>query len=73
LGEQFKAAAARGEPDDGSRYYEHWLAALETLVAKKGLADAAALHRRKNAWEAAYRATPHGQPVELSAAQRRAR
>jgi len=71
LGEQFKAAAARGEADDGSRYYEHWLAALETLVAAKGLSDAKALRRRKDEWEAAYRNTPHGQPVELAAAQRR--
>ena len=27
-----KAAADRGEPDDGSQYYHHWLAALERLV-----------------------------------------
>ena len=65
LGEQFKQAAARGEPDDGTRYYEHWLAALEKLVAAKGLSDAATLLRRKLEWEAAYRATPHGHPVEL--------
>lgn len=71
LGEQFKAATARGELDDGSRYYEHWLAALETLVTAKGLSDAGALHRRKEEWAAAYRATPHGQPVELAAARRR--
>src|SRR5437773_2348303 len=32
-------AAGRGEPDDGSRYYEHWLAALERLVTAKGLAE----------------------------------
>ena len=66
LGEQFKAAAARGEADDGSHYYDHWLAALETLVAAKGLSDPQALRRRKDAWAAAYRATPHGQPVELA-------
>ena len=29
--EELKAAAHRGEPDDGSRYYHHWLAALERL------------------------------------------
>jgi nitrile hydratase accessory protein len=59
------AAAARGAPDDGSRYYEHWLAALETLVTAKGLSDAPALEMRKRAWAHAYRHTPHGQPVEL--------
>jgi nitrile hydratase accessory protein len=65
LADQLQAAAKRGEPDDGSRYYEHWLAALECLVAAKGLADPRALHVRKEAWAAAYRDTPHGRPVEL--------
>jgi nitrile hydratase accessory protein len=65
LADELKAAADRGEPDDGSRYYHHWLAALEGLVKAKGLADAAALAARKEAWADAYRHTPHGQPVEL--------
>ena len=65
LADQLQAAAARGEPDDGSRYYEHWLATLERLVAAKGLADQTALLTRREAWAAAYRNTPHGQPVEL--------
>jgi nitrile hydratase accessory protein len=51
--------------DDGSRYYEHWLAALEKLVIDKGLTDSAALGARKDAWREAYLHTPHGQPVEL--------
>ena len=62
---ELKAAADRGEPDDGSRYYEHWLAALERLVTSKGLTDAAALATRKEAWADAYRHTPHGRPVVL--------
>jgi len=65
LADEFRAAADRGEPDDGSRYYEHWLAALERVVAAKGLTDPAALLTRKEAWADAYRHTPHGQPVEL--------
>jgi nitrile hydratase accessory protein len=67
LGAEFKAAADRGEPDDGSRYYEHWLAALERLVTEKGLTDRAALATRKAAWADAYRHTPHRKPVELAA------
>jgi nitrile hydratase accessory protein len=67
LADELKAAADRGEPDDGSRYYHHWLAALERLVKGKGLADAAALAARKEAWADAYRHTPHGEPVELGA------
>jgi nitrile hydratase accessory protein len=65
LADELQAAANRGEPDDGSRYYEHWLAALECLVATKGLADPTALHMRKEAWTEAYRNTPHGTAVEL--------
>ncbi|MFN3324818.1 MAG: nitrile hydratase accessory protein [Bryobacteraceae bacterium] len=65
LAEELRAAAERGEPDDGSRYYEHWLAALERLVTSKGLTDTAALAVRKEAWADAYRHTPHGQSVVL--------
>ena len=67
LGAQLQAAADRGEPDDGSRYFEHWLAALEHLVAEKQLTDLTALRARKAAWADAYRHTPHGQSVELGA------
>lgn len=67
LADELKAADRRGEPDDGSRYYHHWLAALERLVATKGLTDPASMLARKEAWADAYRHTPHGKPVELSA------
>lgn len=67
LADELKSAADRGEPDDGSRYYYHWLAALERLVTAKGLTDAAALEARKEAWADAYRHTPHGKPIELRA------
>ena len=68
LANELKAAASPGEPDDGSRYYDHWLAALEHLVTAKRLADPASLLTRKEAWAEAYRRTPHGKPVELVAA-----
>ena len=71
LGTELRQAAERGEPDDGSRYYEHWLAALERLTTAKGLADRAALHARKAAWAEAHRATPHGQPVVLGVREQR--
>ena len=67
LGAQLQEAAERGEPDDGSRYFEHWLAALEQLVAEKKLTDLIALRERKAAWADAYRHTPHGHSVELGA------
>ena len=65
LGAELRAAAGRGEPDDGSRYYDHWLAALERLVTTKGLSDLDELLARKEAWADAYRHTPHGSTVEL--------
>jgi len=65
LAAELKAAADRGEPDDGSRYYEHWLATLERLVHAKQLTDPAELLERKEQWADAYRHTPHGKPVEL--------
>jgi nitrile hydratase accessory protein len=70
LAGELKAAADRGEPDDGSHYYQHWLATLERLVAAKGLTDPAAMRERKETWAEAYRNTPHGKPVELSAGTR---
>ena len=69
LASELEAAASRGEPDDGSRYYDLWVAALERLVAAKDLADPASLLARKEAWAEAYRRTPHGKPVELTAAR----
>jgi len=65
LADELKAAADRGEPDDGSKYYHHWVAALERLVTEKGLSESPALLDRKVAWADAYRHTPHGQPVVL--------
>jgi nitrile hydratase accessory protein len=63
LGAQIRAA---GPADDGSRYYEHWLAALEKIVAANGATDARALHDRAEAWTRAAAATPHGKPIELA-------
>jgi nitrile hydratase accessory protein len=65
LADELKADAARGEPDDGSRYYHCWLAALERLVVAKELSDPATLMACKEAWADAFRHTPHGMPVEL--------
>src|SRR5580700_2584111 len=57
LAAELKAAEDRGEPDDGTHYYEHWLATLERLATGKGLTDASALSERKEAWADAYRHT----------------
>lgn len=57
---------AAGAADDGSRYYEFWLAALEKLVAARGAATPAFLQERADAWVRAAAATPHGEPIALA-------
>lgn len=65
LAAEIKRAQAAGDPDTGETYYQHWLATLERLVASKGVASEATLHRYRDAWDAAADRTPHGQPIEL--------
>jgi nitrile hydratase accessory protein len=65
LGAEIKRAQAAGDCDDGSTYYRHWLRALETLLAAKGMISEPALAERRAAWDRAARATPHGQPILL--------
>ena len=65
LADEIAAARERGESDDGKRYYHFWLATLEKLVADKRLVLADELAERKDAWDRAARATPHGKPIEL--------
>jgi len=65
LGEEIKRAQAAGDPDTGETYYRHWMAALERIVAAKGVTDDAALSRYRDAWDHAADRTPHGQPIEL--------
>ena len=65
LSQEIAAARERGEVDDGTRYYEFWLAALEKVTADKGLLTAPELSTRKDEWDRAARATPHGKPIVL--------
>ena len=65
LAAEIKRAQAAGDPDTGETYYLHWLAALETLVAEKGVTTKDMLHRYRDAWDHACDRTPHGQPIEL--------
>src|SRR5215468_5524149 len=65
LGAEIKRAQAAGDPDTGETYYRHWLAALERLVAEKGVATRETLARYQHAWDHAADRTPHGQPIEL--------
>ena len=65
LAGEITAAQVDGDADLGDTYYLHWLATLEGLVAEKGLLTPDALGRRKDAWDRAAQATPHGQPIVL--------
>jgi nitrile hydratase accessory protein len=53
------------DPDDGRRYYAHWLAALEEMIQHCQLGSAEDLHELQHAWAEAAERTPHGQPIEL--------
>jgi nitrile hydratase accessory protein len=65
LAAEIKRAQAAGDPDLGDTYWRHWLGALERLVLAKRLVSPEALAERRDAWDRAVRATPHGQPIEL--------
>jgi nitrile hydratase accessory protein len=65
LAEEIKRAQAAGDPDTGETYYRHWLNALERIVAEKGVTNAQALERYRDAWDHAADRTPHGTPIEL--------
>lgn len=65
LGEEIKRAQAGGDRDTGETYYRHWLAALERVIAEKGVAHSDTLSRYRNAWGRAAERTPHGKPIEL--------
>ena len=65
LGAEIKKAQAAGDPDTGETYYRHWLAALERIVAEKGVTTRETLVHHRNAWEHAADRTPHGTAIEL--------
>lgn len=65
LGAQIKQAQNHGDADLGDTYYSHWLRTLELVVAEKGVIGPDELASRRNAWDLAARATPHGKPIVL--------
>lgn len=69
LGQEIAAAQRAGDPDTGETYYLHWLKALEGLAIERGATSLQDLRARKDAWDRAARATPHGKPIILGADQ----
>ncbi|WP_170513236.1 nitrile hydratase accessory protein [Ruegeria atlantica] len=55
--------------DGGDDYFHAWLETLEQLLVEQGSAAPSDIQRMRNAWEEAYLATPHGQPVHLAAGE----
>jgi nitrile hydratase accessory protein len=70
LGGAIRRAQAHGDPDAGDTYYAHWVDALESLLARRGLASPAQLRALAQAWHEAAERTPHGKPIELSREER---
>ena len=68
LSQEIKAAQERGVLDLGNTYYQHWLNALERICAEKELVGHEDMSQGQQEWRRAYLNTPHGQPIELSAA-----
>lgn len=66
LASEISLAQQRGDPDRGDTYYLHWLAALERMIAIKGVASAETMRRYHDAWDHAADRTPHGRPIELT-------
>lgn len=65
LGAELENAQSTGAPDNIDTYYKAALRALEHLLERYGGISANAVSTRRDGWEQAYLATPHGQPVEL--------
>ncbi|QWW66400.1 nitrile hydratase accessory protein [Rhizobium sp. WYJ-E13] len=55
-----------GRADDGSDYFDCWVAALSDLLVSHGVADAAVILDLQKSWQRAAEATPHGKPIELA-------
>lgn len=55
-----------GRAEDGSDYFDCWVAALSDLLVSRGIADAAVILDLQKRWQRAAEATPHGKPIELT-------
>ena len=63
FGAELEQARQHGPLDGSDDYYIAWVAALEQMLTRIGMADAGLLAVMKANWEDAFLSTPHGQPV----------
>ena len=66
LGRELHRASDAAAQTSEERYFDCWLSALQSLLAGKGVIGQGELLARREAWEDAYRRTPHGVAVRLS-------
>lgn len=69
LGAERDADDAAGRSDTEETYYATALRALERLLDGGAIVASGDLKARRDTWERAYLATPHGAPVELAAGE----
>jgi len=72
LGAEIRRDPALPGEEAGAAYWRQWLAALDRLLAERGLVAPAEAAERTDAWRDAYLRTPHGQPVDLEKGRRQA-
>lgn len=65
LGQALAGDEKAGHLDGSDDYYRAWLATLQGLLTAKGVAATPEIEAAMKAWEDAYLATPHGEPVTL--------
>jgi nitrile hydratase accessory protein len=59
------AQTIREDAGNNTEYYQHWLTALERIVAQKGVSGPIEIETLSQAWSRAAEATPHGTPIIL--------
>lgn len=65
LGSELKKTQLSGANDNITTYYKAVLRALEQLLDRYTDISETEVSNKRDAWEQAYLATPHGQPVNL--------
>lgn len=70
LAAEIKAVPQQPDEDADAAYHRQFLAALERIVADRGLTGTASLAVQKERWRRAYLNTPHGMPIDLATADR---
>lgn len=66
FGATLKRHGLEKELNGGEDYFAAWLENLEGFLSDIGMAAPDDVRTLKDAWEAAYLRTPHGEPVKLT-------